>query len=294
MKQLVTNIETFYLALIPELLKLNEFRTRLDSIDFGSDEQNRQSSEQKLKSYIKEAALIVHEISPHLKQDQSILEVGGGIGLVYLWLKKCGFNVCSIEPSGLGHNGYYEMGEILAQHLAIDRTGWLNISAAQLPTLNRTFDFIFSHNVVEHLQPLHENMAAMHAVLSQQGMMLHQFPNYLVPYDPHFGIPLVPVKPNTTARILPKLRNNPLWLSLNFINTVWLQRWSKDRGLEFAFKRGHWFESVLRLNSDREFRNKHAVIYLCFNLLERIGFNVLLRKLPDHLTTPVQVILRRP
>lgn len=286
-------MEQFYLNQAAALLALPEFRSRLDAIDFGSEEQNRQSPDQKFRSYVTEAALIFTEITPHITKKKRLLEIGGGIGLVYIWLKKIGYDICSIEPSGSGHNGYYEMGQILMSHLGIDAQGWLNIEAAELTATGQQFDFIFSHNVVEHLQPLEVNFDAMLKVLAAGGTMVHQFPNYAVPYDPHFGIPLVPLAPTATAHLFHRLRGNPLWLSLNFISAFWLRRWSRKSGLDFRFKKGHWFASVERLRTDAEFREKHGVIYNCFRLMEKLGLNTVLRNIPDHLTTPVQVILKR-
>jgi SAM-dependent methyltransferase len=290
----LSELEQYYLQQASDLLAVPAFRERLEAIDFGSAEQNRQTTEQKFRSYVNEAALIVSEIMPHVELGKRLLEIGGGIGLVYIWLRRNGCDIHSIEPSGSRHNGYYEIGQILMQRLGVDPAGWLNLEAASLSSVQARFDVIFSHNVVEHLLPMAENFAAMREVLAPGGMMLHQFPNYTVPYDPHFGIPLVPLRPQATARLIPRLRNNPLWQSLNFISTLWLKQWCRASGLEFRFKRGHWFASVERLKTDDEFRIKHGFIFKVFQLMEALGLNAVLKKIPDHLTTPVQVIIRKP
>lgn len=290
---LSNKLEHFYLRHAPSILANPAFLSILTSIDFGSEDQNLQSADQKFHSYVSEAVLIVDEIGLHVDKRQRLLEIGGGIGLVYIWLKSQGYNITSIEPSGSGHHGYYQMGQILMSQLGVDPSGWLALEAAQLPTINRQFDFIFSHNVIEHLKPLAENLDAIESVLCAGGMMLHQFPNYTVPYDPHFGIPLLPGAPERTTYIFPRLKDNPLWQSINFITTIWLQRWCRERAVDFQFKKAHWFSSIERLKTDDEFRTKHAIIYRVFVVLETLGWNALLKAIPDHLTTPVQVIMRK-
>ena len=46
-------------------------------------------------------------------------------------------------------------------------------------------------------------LEALDALLSPGGMMIHHCPNYTVPFEPHFGIPLVPGAPERTAALLP-------------------------------------------------------------------------------------------
>jgi hypothetical protein len=124
--------------------------------------------------------------------------------------------------------------------------------------------------------------------------MLHQFPNYVVPYEPHFGIPLVPFAPALTARFSRTLSKSPLWKSLNFVSTFHLQGWCRGAGLHFRLKRGHWFDSVLRLERDAEFRHKHQVMSTLFRWLKALKVLSLFQKMPDHLTTPVQAIIECP
>jgi 2-polyprenyl-3-methyl-5-hydroxy-6-metoxy-1,4-benzoquinol methylase len=67
-----------------------------------------------------------------------------------------------------------------------------------------TFDLIFSNNVFEHVRDVQAALATLGALLRPGRVMVHNCPNYDVPYEPHFGIPLLPLRPASTARVLPK------------------------------------------------------------------------------------------
>lgn len=287
-------LESFFLAHTDRILSEPHFTRPLSATDFGSERQNQLTLEAKWKGYIQEAALIVREIEPYIDRRKTILEVGGGIGLVYVWLRREGYQIHSIEPSGSGHEGYFELGRRLLAYFGQEDSGWHPLMASELGQLNQAFDFIFSHNVIEHLQPLDLNLEALRKALAPGGSMLHQFPNYVVPYEPHFGIPLIPFAPALTARFSRRLSRNPLWKSLNFVSTFYLQRWCRGAGLDFRLKRGHWFDSVLRLESDPEFGHKHQVMSTLFRWMKALKVLSLFQKMPDHLTTPVQAIIDCP
>src|SRR4029078_9138827 len=106
----------------------------------------------------------------------------------------------------------------------------------QAQELNRAehgvFDVIFSINVIEHFQPLADNLAGLARVMSPKGIQIHTCPNYHVPYEPHFSIPLLPFAPALTVRLWRRhLRINPLWQSLNFITVADLRSYAAQNGL---------------------------------------------------------------
>ena len=42
--------------------------------------------------------------------------------------------------------------------------------------------------------------ATKNVTCGEGGAMIHMCPNYFVPYEPHFGIPLIPFAPRATQR----------------------------------------------------------------------------------------------
>ena len=64
-----------------------------------------------LMHYLEEAELTLSLIKDQkIDKKKSLLEVGGGIGFVYGFLKHHGFNISSIEPSSSDFKGYYQAG----------------------------------------------------------------------------------------------------------------------------------------------------------------------------------------
>ena len=79
----------------------------------------------------------------------------------------------------------------------------------------------------------------MRSVLAPAGSMVHTCPNYHVPYEPHFGIPLVPGVPSATRFVLPgRIASSGLWRSLNFVTSTGLRRTARRAGLTVEFEPG--------------------------------------------------------
>lgn len=126
------------------------------------------------------------------------------------------------------------------------------------------------------------------------GRSVHSCPNYSVPYEPHFGVPLVPVRPAVTARVLPsRIASTDLWRSLNWITARGVRRWAARRGADVRFRTGQIADALERLATDDDFRARHAgVVVTVAGLLDRLRLIRLLRRLPVGLSTPMQFELR--
>jgi hypothetical protein len=119
--------------------------------------------------------------------------------------------------------------------------------------------------------------------------MVHTCPNYTVPYEPHFGIPLVPLFPRLTTILLPNLKNSDLWNSLNFVTATQVKGLCKKQVLHIAFKRGLMYKAFLRLEKDSEFskRQSNSWISGIYNILRSTGILKLIRYMPPKFSTPM-------
>jgi 2-polyprenyl-3-methyl-5-hydroxy-6-metoxy-1,4-benzoquinol methylase len=225
-----------------------------------------------------------------------VLEVGAGIGIVSLVLHRQGIEVVPIEPGRGGFDQNAQIGFLLRDRLNIRDLAYLSLGAEELRQEDHgSFDVIFSVNVLEHIPDLQSAVDAMCRVLKHDGVMRHTCPNYIVPYEPHFGVPLVPFLPRLTAWLLPSARGTELWDSLNFVTTGQMKRAFSRRGLACKFSRETMYKAFVRLDSDAKYRERQGsrqVVAIAYGLLRRLGLLQLVAALPPSLATPMTFEVR--
>jgi SAM-dependent methyltransferase len=233
--------------------------------------------------------LLSHELT-----DRRILEVGAGTGLLSILLRRRGYDVTALEPSRGGFEAHAGLGPAIRKWFRADLP-FLSIGAGELnPSFHGEFDLIFSVNVLEHIPDLREAFHAMASVLSTSGRMIHLCPNYTIPYEPHFGLPLVPFIPSALAHLRPDLKRNGLWRSLNFVTSRDILRYARECGLLVEFAPGMMLRAFERLCVDSAFRERQegiattvAAILMRPHLLSFIG------RLPYWFATPMLFECRR-
>lgn len=281
-------------------MDINQFLTRVMDEKFvarAATNLNRPHSEIKaiLVTYANEARVGYSLIQPFLDPNKRILEVGAGIGVLSSYLHMNGQSIVAIEPSGVGFDLNNALGRELHQWLELESIEYLDIG---VETLARDklgeFEVIYSVNVVEHLPDLELAFDRMNSVLSRTGTMLHTCPNYNVPYEPHFGIPLIPFFPRQTKYLLPpEIRDSALWRSLNFVATGDIKRIAQLNNLKLEFNEGVMYQTLKRLDEDPVFAERHQGIASTYRLLEKTGLLELLRSWPVALSTPMTFTCRR-
>jgi 2-polyprenyl-3-methyl-5-hydroxy-6-metoxy-1,4-benzoquinol methylase len=153
-----------------------------------------------LEEWFAEVPMGFATIERHLTTDARILEVGAGLGLLSLYLSIRGYDVVALEPVGRGYGFFHVVREAIARESPWPLPRGLEIGAEQLRASGAgPFDLIFSIHVLEHVQDLPAVVDGMLSVLAVDGRMVHLCPNYTVPYEPHFGFPLLPGRPGAVA-----------------------------------------------------------------------------------------------
>jgi 2-polyprenyl-3-methyl-5-hydroxy-6-metoxy-1,4-benzoquinol methylase len=245
-------------------------------------------AEKYLLTIKQEARFGLDLILPYLDTSFRILEVGAGMGLLATFLCSKGFNITALEP-GLGGFG---ISTLLKKELGslknISHPNFLDIPAQELSCdLHGKFDFIYSINVLEHIPNLDETIIGLTNVLAKHGIMIHACPNYAVPYEPHFGIPLIPFFPKLTPLIFKKCRNSELWNSLNFVSTFKLKRICTKNNLVINYHREVLYKTFRRLENDSEFRQRQSnhFIKCLFFFLNQTRLINLTRFMPPQYST---------
>ena len=229
------------------------------------------------------------------RESTTFLEVGAGAGLFSSFLQLHGYRVCALEPAAQA----FEYSHDLCRRL--QRIFGITLNQLQLegrgldPAVHGKFDVIFSVNVVEHFQPLQENLAGMARALSDRGTMVHTCPNYWVPYEPHFRLPLVPIWPQTTRYLVPaRIRESGLWKSFNFVNYGDIVDYANRNGLRASFRQSALATTLRRLDTDPAFALRHrGPVKTIGKIMNRVGLTSLLERLPDRWSTPMTFQLDR-
>jgi 2-polyprenyl-3-methyl-5-hydroxy-6-metoxy-1,4-benzoquinol methylase len=244
--------------------------------------------------YLEEAELTVSLIkNANITKKCTLLEIGGGLGFAYGFLKKLGFNIYAIEPSISGFSEHYKTALTMFNILKIDHSTWYPFTATECQKLGKQFDIIFSNNVLEHIPNLKATFLSLRYILKSDGVMIHNTVNYFIPYEPHFNILLVPFFPKFTTLLKPALKTSPLWRELNFITTKSLKSLCKICKLNITFRKGILLETFLRFGSNIEFAERQRYFFYAYLFLKWSNLIKILNFIPMSLTTPICMEIRK-
>jgi ubiquinone/menaquinone biosynthesis C-methylase UbiE len=109
-----------------------------------------------------ELAALKEWLTPKAAQHARLLEVGGGDGFLAQRLAQMGFEVVSIDPKPRSPS-YFPV---------------VKGDCTRLEFEDKSFDVIFSSNVLEHISDLDAAFSQMKRVLKKDGIMVHTVPTH--------------------------------------------------------------------------------------------------------------------
>jgi SAM-dependent methyltransferase len=152
----------------------------------------------------------------YLTPEKKILEVGCGFGAFTVFCRAMyGYLTCGIEPDTLARNLAHELAELAGVDCPIE-----NSTGENLPFANQSFDFVYSSNVLEHVQDPARVLAESVRVLKPGGYLFFTYPNYCSFWEGHYGVPWIPCLSKPLAKAYVRLfGRNPRYIdSLHFLN----------------------------------------------------------------------------
>lgn len=290
------SLRDFYLSYADQLYKDLIIRKLLLAYPFVLRDNlldDREHFSKVLDSHLEEAALTLSLLNDlHFTKKDSLLEVGSGVGLVYGYLKKQGYDVWGIEPSDSGFDGYFAAAQQLFRIISVDGSHCYPYLAKDCAKINEQFDIIFSNNVFEHIPKLEESIQNLKKILKPRGIMLHNTVNYHIPYEPHFKMLLVPFFPRITEHLKPSLKISSLWNGLNFITTTKLRRICNANDLMIEFKKDRLSKTLGRLYHDPSFAKRQKFFVPIYWFLKHTGLIRFIDKIPSAFTTPITFTIK--
>ncbi|MGI9389302.1 MAG: class I SAM-dependent methyltransferase [Boseongicola sp.] len=218
-----------------------------------------------------------------------VVEVGSGTGYLIAILARRypHLKFEAIEPVG---EGFQEFEDVLGRIAELSPNVTLHRAFIEnyMPQPDApAVDCAFSVNVFEHLNDWRAGVDKTMSLLSQSGRAVVICPNYAVPYEPHFGIPVLGT-PSLTARVFAaqiakvegEANSSGLWDSLNFISAPALARHARKKGYRLTFDKSIMARMFERFDHDPDFAARQSGVLSIARLARRIGVGKLLSHAP--------------
>jgi SAM-dependent methyltransferase len=241
--------------------------------------------QQTMQTYLDEAIFFSKIIILDLKKlppHSRILEIGSGVGWLINYFHALNFQVSGIEPNQSGFNKMTEFQGILNECWLGKKNNKLIDSTAENFTQSEKSDYIYSVNVMEHVQDIELSLKNILFHLSEGGTYRFICPNYKFPYEPHFNF-FAPISKGVTFNLHKRKilssginLNNQLWDGLNWITPKKVSK-SIPVGFKVEFSNSAFTMYLKRIVSSADFRTRKGPL---FTFLARIMQKLEARVLP--------------
>lgn len=267
-------------------------------VDLPSEYKLRKENQAAIEKILEQAAFDAAYTLSFLtlpKPGSRILEVGSGTGLLGAFLNSLGYDIYLSEPARIGFETHAQVFKCVTRFLGVPQEKILTCQIEDLESgFDIKYDLIFSNNVMEHVDDPQRCLKCLNNILAFDGVMIHNCPNYLVPYEPHYGIPLIPFAPRVTELFVSNaIAKDGVWKSLNFITAINVMRSSKKLGALVIFRRGLLCEALTRLYDDPAYARRHPTVFRWAKILTKLRLLKLLTLLPPIIATPMIFVWKR-
>jgi SAM-dependent methyltransferase len=225
-----------------------------------------------------------------LEPNAEVLEVGAGSLILSTQLVREGFKLTALEPTGSGFSHFNQLREIVMNEAKLSgcMPNLIEISAESLNISNH-FNFVFSVNVMEHVNDIELTIIKVMQSIKPGGEYKFTCPNYIFPYEPHFNIPTV-ISKSLTEKLFSKriysrkeiLDPKGLWDSINWITVTRLRSFAKkSRALSLKLRTDLFNEMIIRTVSDEEFSKRRSpFIKRLLSLVIKLRVNRVVQHIP--------------
>jgi 2-polyprenyl-3-methyl-5-hydroxy-6-metoxy-1,4-benzoquinol methylase len=224
-----------------------------------------------------EARRFLHNSLIELEEGASILEIGGGILALSIQLASEGFEVTTVEPVGVGFKGIQNIMEVFNSIASHENTKFhLRNTHIEDTKFDDKFDFIFSINVMEHLQNPYSILLKLVTLLKHGAKYRFLCPNYDFPYEPHFGKWLYTRKNHAyflekgraRMRKLTVEEADEIYRSINFITLRLVSSFGESHKIGITANPNVFFDLLQRILRDQTLAKRHRYVSLAVLLID--------------------------
>lgn len=166
----------------------------------------------------------------------------------------------------------------------------------------KQYDFIFSINVMEHLNDPYHVLRNIPKLLKANSCYRFICPNYNFPYEPHFAKVLLQRKKQSfylPERRIDWIKTNGgdakgLYKSLNFITLREIKKTAKRSGLQLTINPEATLNLLRRAMNDPILRRRHRLFSCLIKVINSLKLVKLLTFLPLDLQPVMDVEVRSP
>lgn len=171
---------------------------------------------------IEQVELFISEVNKFDKIDfknKKLLEIGAGVGTFLITARtKYQIDAFGVEPSKDEFSPFNEISLSLLEEYNLPKDIVIAGAAENLPFDDNSFDFIYSTNVLEHVQNPKLVLKESIRVLKPGGYLQFVIPNYFSFWEGHYGI----LWPCITSKLLAKLYAKIIGKNPAYVDTLQL------------------------------------------------------------------------
>tara|TARA_B100001750_G_scaffold213013_1_gene195204 strand:+ start:20 stop:847 length:828 start_codon:yes stop_codon:yes gene_type:complete len=240
------------------------------------------------------------EIEPLISYSDQILDVGSGAGFLVNYLSSQGYKI-------QGFDNYLYNPHTRAINRAINSREEVKNCDIRDFHIEKKFDVIFLHNVIEHLDNWEESVEMLNTKLNNKGKIIFLLPNYSFPIECHFMLPIF-LNRDLTYKIFKKrikkfevMHNREgLWDSLNFIKPKEIRDYYLSKNYNVKFDKSYFTNFLSRLihninpKSVHRTNKLHYLLVLTAKIFYKTKLINIYQYLPLSFQPFIKIIIQKP